>query len=194
MISAVQIKNFKGIQSLSRLKLSPFHVLVGPNGSGKSTFLDAFEFVRSCLENGPRKAVEERVPDYRDLTFMRQGGPIEIEFWLDLNVSLPDHKDSQLHYKVTFVDDEEAGIRVKEELLERVPVRPSLRQNQKARRLAGFSAKGSAFYQREDGKYIDSFAFGSPSLRFRSLRQTKNAIRQRTLRRPSSWKEFASSS
>jgi predicted ATPase len=164
MISAVQIKNFKGIQSLSRLKLGPFHVLVGPNGSGKSTFLDAFEFVRSCLENGPRKAVEERVPDYRDLTFMRQGGPIEIEFWLDLNGSMPDHKDSQLHYKVTFVDDEEAGIGVKEELLERVPARPSLRQNQKARRLAGLSAKGSAFYRREDGKYIDSFAFGSAKL------------------------------
>jgi predicted ATPase len=160
MISAIQVKNFKGIRYMDRLELGPFHILVGPNGSGKSTFLDAIEFVRSCLQDGPRKAVEDRVPDYRDLTFMRQGGTIEIDFWLDLNASLPNHKDSLLHYRVAFVDDEELGVRAKEELLERVPVRPK----QKGKRLAGFSAKGSAFYQREDGKYIDSFAFGSDKL------------------------------
>src|SRR5258708_11247253 len=100
---------------MDRVDLGPFHVLVGPNGSGKSTFLDAIEFVRSCLQNGPRKAVEDRVPEYRDLTFMRQGGPIEIDFWLDLNGSISNHKDSLLHYRVTFVNDEELGVKVREE-------------------------------------------------------------------------------
>ena len=160
MISAIQIKNFKGIRSMDRVELGPFHVLVGPNGSGKSTFLDAFEFVRSCLQNGPRKAVEDRVPEYRDLTFMRQGGPIEIDFWLDLNDSTSNHKDSVLHYRVTFVNDEELGVKVKEELLERLP----LNSKKKGKRLAGISAKGSAFYLREDGTYTDSFSFGLDKL------------------------------
>ena len=85
MIVGLSVENFKGIQKLDRLRLDSFHVLVGPNGSGKSTFLDAIDFVRSCLQHGPARAVEERVPDYRDLTFMRRGGPIQIGFYLDLS-------------------------------------------------------------------------------------------------------------
>src|SRR5271157_6118628 len=100
--------------------LGPLHVLVGPNSSGKSTFLDAIELVRSCLEIGPLKAVEERVPEFRDLTYMRKGGPIEIELWLDLSASLPRQKDL-LRYRVAIVDDEQLGVRVQAELLERQP-------------------------------------------------------------------------
>jgi predicted ATP-dependent endonuclease of OLD family len=117
MINSIRIKNFKGIRAMDLSGLGPLHVLVGPNSSGKSTFLDAIEFVRSCLESGPLKAVEERVPEFRDLTYMRKGGPIEIELWLDLSASLPARKDL-LHYRIAIVDDERIGVRVADEVLQ----------------------------------------------------------------------------
>jgi len=157
MISAIRIKNFKGIQHIGRRRLGSFHVLVGPNGSGKSTFLDAIEFTKSCLENGPLRAVEERVPVYRDLTFMRLGGPIEIEFWLNLSASQSDLECSSLHYKIELIDDETLGVRVQNELLESTLMNGIL----PVKRLAGLTPRGFAFYQREDGKHKDRFAFGS---------------------------------
>lgn len=158
MISSIRIKNFKGIRAMDLSGLGPLHVLVGPNSSGKSTFLDAIEFVRSCLESGPLKAVEERVPEFRDLTYMRKGGPIEIELWLDLSASLPARKDL-LHYRIAIVDDEQLGVKVQDEVLERQP-----RAKAKARRLVGKTATGKDFYQREEGRYVDSFVFGLDKL------------------------------
>jgi predicted ATPase len=159
MISAIRIKNFKGIRSIERLGLGPFHVLVGPNGSGKSTFLEAIEFVKSCLEKGPQKAVEERVPEYRDLTFMRRGGPIEIELWLDLSV--PGVSVPSLHYKVALVNDQEVGVHVKVELLETAP---GPLRGRSRKRLAGTTKSGKAFYKREVGNYTDNFSFGPDKL------------------------------
>jgi hypothetical protein len=161
MIVGIRIKNFKGIRSMDRLQVGSFHVLVGPNASGKSTFLDAIEFVKACLLNGPLSAVEERVPEFRDLTFMRRGGPIEIEFWLDLSATLPALKDVLLHYRLVINADERLGVRVEEETLERPP-RPGTRG--KARRLVGKTAAGKDFYQRETGTYQDVFVFGPGKL------------------------------
>jgi predicted ATPase len=152
MINSIRIKNFKGIRSLDLSALGPLHILVGPNSSGKSTFLDAIEFVRSCLESGPLKAVEERVPEFRDLTYMRKGGPIEIELWLDLSASLPARKDL-LHYRIAIVDDERIGVRVADEVLQ-------LQGKAKRRRFVGKTSSGTYFYQREDGRYQDVFDFG----------------------------------
>lgn len=85
MIYAIGIENYKCIRSTRKLlKLDRFHVLVGPNASGKSTFLDAIDFVKDCLQDGPQKAVELRVPTFRDLTWMRRGGAIRITLWLDM--------------------------------------------------------------------------------------------------------------
>ena len=119
MITAIKIRNYKGIKESSWLELDPFHVLVGPNGSGKSTFLDAIEFVKSCLVSGPLAAVEQRVPDYRDLTFLRQGGPIEFDLRLRF-FTPPGDASGALHYRLGLIADERLGIRVSEELLERV--------------------------------------------------------------------------
>jgi AAA15 family ATPase/GTPase len=58
VIVGIRIRNFKGIMRSPWLDLEPFHVLVGPNGRGKSTFLDAIEFVRDCVTDGPLRAVD----------------------------------------------------------------------------------------------------------------------------------------
>ncbi len=94
MIVGISIKNYKGIHEVTNLSLSRFHVLVGPNGVGKTTFLDAIDFVRDCLAHSPAIAVESRhIADFNDLTWMRKGGTIEVELWLDLS----DGQGRQVH-------------------------------------------------------------------------------------------------
>jgi hypothetical protein len=116
VISAIKIRNFKGIKSSQMLELDNFHVLVGPNGSGKSTFLESIEFIRDCLVRGPLAAVEGRVPEFRDLTFMRRGGPIEFDVHLRFHQPLGD-KFRELHYRLVLMADEKLGVCVAEELL-----------------------------------------------------------------------------
>jgi hypothetical protein len=152
MIVGVSVKNYRVIRSLRSLPLGRFHVLVGPNASGKSTFLDAIDFVRDCLVKGPRAAVEDRVPELRDLTFMRRGGNIEIELWLDLAASLADHKDSLLQYRLALREDDALGVCVEDESLRQyskawLPAGKTFEFSSKVkpRRLLGKTSKGSDF-------------------------------------------------
>ena len=159
MIAAIKIRNFKGIKRTPWIDLDSFHVLVGPNGSGKSTFLDAIEFVRACLVNGPRAAVEERAPEYRDLTFLRKGGPIEFDLLLRF-FDPPRDALGTMHYRLGVTSDERLGVRVSEELLKRQPgPKPDV-----GMRLLGKTGGGSDFYRRETGTYQDSFQFGPGKL------------------------------
>ena len=160
MIVAIKIRNYKGIKESPWLDLDPFHVLVGPNGSGKSTFLDAIEFVKSCLVNGPLAAVEQRAPEYRDLTFLRQDGPIEFDLRLRF-FDPPGEALGTLHYRLAVMSDKRLGIRVSEELLKRVQTgaKPGART-----RLLGKTSSGLDFYRRESGTYTDSFEFGPSKL------------------------------
>src|ERR1035441_10656159 len=121
----------KAIQKSPWISLNPFHVLVGPNGSGKSTFLDAIEFIKACLVDGPVKAVEQRAPEFRDLTFMREGGPIEFDLYLRF-LEPPVNELGRLHYRVGFMADERLGVRVSEELLEQAPRRGPVRESDAA--------------------------------------------------------------
>jgi predicted ATPase len=59
MITRVQIKNFRSIESVD-VNLEAMTVLVGRNGSGKSSFVDAIKFVRDALKIGLENAVVER--------------------------------------------------------------------------------------------------------------------------------------
>lgn len=164
MISAIKIRNYKGIKRSLWIELGPLHVLVGPNGSGKSTFLDTIEFVKSCLLNGPVQAVEERAPEYRDLTFLRQGGPMEFDLRLRF-FNPPEEALGLLHYRLCLTSDEQLGIRVSEEVLERIP--PTAKSGSKRNagtRLLGKTATGTDFYRRESGTYTDSFKFGPGKL------------------------------
>ena len=160
MIAAIKIRNYKGIHKTPWLDLEPFHVLVGPNGSGKSTFLDAIQFVKDCLNLGPLAAVESRAPEFRDLTFRRQGGPIEIDLLLNLSDNA-NPSPNTLHYRLVISTSDQVGVAVVEELLQFHD--PKLKSS-RDKRILGKTATGNDFYRRESGAYTDSFQFGPAKL------------------------------
>jgi len=172
MIVGLTLRNFKGIQSLDALPLSRFQVLVGPNGVGKTTVLDAIDFVRDCLAHGPGAAVESRaITDFNDLTWMRHGGTVEIELWLDLSAELPALSDNLLQYRLAVRQDSKLGVCIDDETLRQysrawLPKGETLRfsPSVKPKRLLGKTSKGTDFYQREKGNYQDSFNFGLDKL------------------------------
>jgi hypothetical protein len=53
--------------------LRSFQVLVGPNSSGKSAFLDVIDFLADIVSFGLRGAVNERVDNFQDLVWRRDG-------------------------------------------------------------------------------------------------------------------------
>lgn len=192
MIVGLSIKNFKAIRELVDLPLDDFHVLVGPNGAGKSTFLDAIDFVRDCLVDGPRVAVESRnIADFKDLTWMRQGGVIEVGLWLDLSKSDPQLLDVFLHYHLAIRQDDKLGVCIDDESLKQFS-RSLLNaagglaasSKVKSKKLLGKTSNRTDFYAREKGSYVDSFNFGLDKVTLgltppdKARYPTANAVRQ----------------
>ena len=172
MIVGLTIRNYKGIREIANLPLADFHVLVGPNSAGKSTFLDAIDFVRDCLTQGPIAAVESRhIADFNDLTWMRQGGIVEVELWLELTRQIPGSSGSLLNYRLAIRQDAKLGVCIGDEHLWQyskawLPAGKTLAFSAKAKpkRLLGKTSRGTDYYLREKGTYQDSFNFGLDKL------------------------------
>jgi energy-coupling factor transporter ATP-binding protein EcfA2 len=79
MLQRVQALNYRCLRSIDQ-RLGHFHALVGPNASGKSTFLDVIAFLGDLLtaRGEIEKVVAERVPNFADLTWNREGGRFEL--------------------------------------------------------------------------------------------------------------------
>jgi predicted ATPase len=65
--------------------LPGFVVLVGANGSGKSTFVDVFEFLRDCLKENVRNALQKRGGFAQVLSRGSQENKISIELKVQLD-------------------------------------------------------------------------------------------------------------
>lgn len=91
MIRQILIKGYRALKYV-RVNPGPFQVIVGPNASGKTTFLDSINLLRDILNSGIEASVHgtDKIPiravDPRDISWMRQGGDVEIA----LTAALPD--------------------------------------------------------------------------------------------------------
>ncbi|MFZ4616678.1 MAG: methylation-associated defense system AAA family ATPase MAD3 [Rectinemataceae bacterium] len=118
MIEQIEIRNFKALKAV-KIRLGEFQVLVGPNASGKSSFFDSISLVRDILSTGLEKAIfgdsrsniQRRAENARELTWLGQGGLIEIAF----TVGVPKEADTlgqgytRLRYELA-IDSETLGI------------------------------------------------------------------------------------
>jgi hypothetical protein len=87
MIARIEALNYRCLRYVAQ-DLGPFHVLVGANATGKSTFFDVFALMSDLIFMGPDEAIATRVPDFRDLVWMRSPGHFEIA----VEVRVPEHR------------------------------------------------------------------------------------------------------
>jgi predicted ATPase len=59
-IKSIKIVNYKGLQNVEMKDIPGFAVLVGANGSGKTTFIGVFDFLKDCLKENVRYALQKR--------------------------------------------------------------------------------------------------------------------------------------
>lgn len=105
MIYKIEVKGLRALRYVS-VVLDSFLVMVGPNASGKSTLFDALLLVRDVLSSGldaavygnTRMNIAPRAPDALDLTWLRQGGNIEIAITLKLPDAIVAKLDDRYHF------------------------------------------------------------------------------------------------
>ena len=59
-ITGIRVENFKSLRAFEMKEIPGFAVLVGANGTGKSTFIDVFDFLKDCLQDNVRTALQRR--------------------------------------------------------------------------------------------------------------------------------------
>lgn len=78
-IESIRLKNFKALQDIHLSGLPPYAVFVGPNGSGKTTLFDCFGFLKDCLTNNVRSALQKRGGYKEVVSRTKKDDPILIE-------------------------------------------------------------------------------------------------------------------
>lgn len=87
----IGFKNFKKFQDFPMIELAPITFLVGPNNSGKSSFIKAFTFLFSNLDNQPRS--EEIRPSFMTHVSFYHNGIANFE-WGDFSTTLNRNQDT----------------------------------------------------------------------------------------------------
>jgi len=59
-ITGIRARNFKSLQDFEMADIPGFAVLFRANGTGKSTFMDVFDFLKDCLQDNVRTALQRR--------------------------------------------------------------------------------------------------------------------------------------
>jgi predicted ATPase len=124
MITSVELRGFRALRAVD-VPLSEFQVLVGPNASGKSTFFDALAFVRDIMQVGleaaifgnARANVPMRAADPLELTWRREGSPIQIAVVARLPAALHPGRHTHPTLRYELAVDVSSGLRFASENL-----------------------------------------------------------------------------
>ena len=113
MVRRIQALNYRCLRHVDVRLEGNFHILVGPNASGKSTLLDVIGFFADLTLGDVEEAVRQRVPDFRDLVWARQGNCLRFELALELDVDAPSENPTRnvLRYELA-VGGDAAGPRI----------------------------------------------------------------------------------
>ncbi|EIJ41161.1 putative ATPase [Beggiatoa alba B18LD] len=85
-IESIRLKNFKVFQNFEVKNLPAYCVLVGANGTGKSTLFDVFGFLKDCLINNIKYALQKRGGFDEVLSRNAEDKIIEIEIQFRLKI------------------------------------------------------------------------------------------------------------
>ncbi|GGD10118.1 AAA family ATPase [Aquisalinus flavus] len=59
-IKQITVKNYKALQDVTLKDIPGFAVILGANGTGKSTLVGVFDFLKDCLKDNVRSALQKR--------------------------------------------------------------------------------------------------------------------------------------
>ena len=105
-IRRLKIVNFKSIDALEIMDLSPFSVFAGANGSGKSNFFDALDFVRLFLHVGIRFALSTH-GGFANIHSVKRQGADSKKFCFEIEYDLCEDQaetPSTFHYSLCILD------------------------------------------------------------------------------------------
>ena len=110
MVRRIQALNYRCLRHVDVRLDGNFHILVGPNASGKSTLMDVVAFFADLTAGSVEGAVRQRVPDFRDLVWGRQGNRLRFEMALELEASSEDSEQGMLRYELAVRGDEDGPL------------------------------------------------------------------------------------
>lgn len=85
-IRSVRVRNFKALRNVEMRDIPGFAVLVGANGSGKSTFIGVFDFLKRCLKDNVRVAIQQMGGFDQVVSRGHEGEPIAIELQIEMDI------------------------------------------------------------------------------------------------------------
>ena len=86
-IESIKIKNYRVFQDVKIVNMPRFCVVIGANGSGKSTLFDIFGFLRDCLNQNVRQALQVRGGFKEVISRNKTNENIEIELKFRMKIT-----------------------------------------------------------------------------------------------------------
>ncbi|XWX03120.1 AAA family ATPase [Aggregatilineales bacterium SYSU G02658] len=175
MLTRIETLNYRALRHI-RQDLQPFQVLIGPNASGKSSFIDIVGFIADIITRPSLlEAVRLRVPDFRDLTWMKSSTWFELA--IEAQIPHDIAKDYRyLRYEIRLGEDG-GKLALQEETLwmrsaqalrpqppiippERITFEPNRRTPAGWRKVVSKTASGNDYFKSETTDWNNLFRLG----------------------------------
>lgn len=114
-IRSIHVRNFRALRDVKMTKIPEFVVLVGANGTGKSTFIGVFDFLKRCMHDNVRVAIQHMGGFKQVASRGGDGDPIFIEMQIEIWIEAL-RKNRIVTYTLEIVSDGRSSIVSKEYL------------------------------------------------------------------------------